>query len=130
MTNEIKTPKGSIVQVKTKTGKFEAKLEWNPGFGPKMTGKVNRVQMFVDSEVLRLSTPYAPYQTTMLRKSGILGTEIGSGLVCWNAPYAKMQYYDTAKTRGYDSQAGSHWFDRMKAEHGPAIIAAAKRMMG
>lgn len=66
----------------------------------------------------------------MLQKSGILGTEIGSGEVAWIAPYAKKQYYETADTRSYDAQRGGHWFIRMKADHGKEIIVGAKERMG
>ena len=40
-----------------------------------------KVQKIVDSEVLRRSTPYVPFKTGNLIKSGIRGTKIGSGEV-------------------------------------------------
>lgn len=123
---EITTPKGSIVV--TKSGK--AKLTWNPDFSDKWNDQYSRAQIFVDTQVLRLSDPYVPMQTGMLKQSGTLGTEIGSGEVLWIAPYAQKQYYDTADYRDYDPQRGGHWFERMKADHGPAIIAGAKRRAG
>lgn len=123
---EITTPKGSIVV--TKSGK--SKLTWNPDFSDKWNDQYSRAQIFVDTQVLRLSDPYVPMQTGMLKQSGTLGTEIGSGEVLWIAPYAQKQYYDTADYRDYDPQRGGHWFERMKADHGPAIIAGAKRRAG
>lgn len=123
---EITTPKGSIIV--TKNGK--AKLTWNADFSDKWNGQYSRAQIFVDTQVLRLSDPYIPMQTDMLKQSGTLGTEIGSGEVSWIAPYAQKQYYDTADSRDYDPQRGGHWFERMKADHGPAIIAGAKRRAG
>ena len=123
---EIATPKGSIIV--TKSGK--AKLTWNPGFSDKWNDQYSRAQIFVDTQVLRLSDPYVPMQTGMLKQSGTLGTEIGSGEVLWIAPYAQKQYYDTADYRDYDPQRGGHWFERMKADHGTAIIAGAKRRAG
>jgi hypothetical protein len=57
-------------------------------------------------------------QSGILKKSGTLGTEIGSGEVDWIAPYARKQYYDTPETRVYDPMRGSLWFERMKADHG------------
>lgn len=48
-----------------------------------------RVQKALDSEVLRRSDPYVPMRTGALKKSGIIGTKIGSGLVQYVAPYAK-----------------------------------------
>lgn len=123
---EITTPKGSIIS--TKSGK--AQLTWNSGFSDKWNAQYSRAQIFVDTQVLRLSDPYIPFQTGMLKQSGTLGTEIGSGEVLWIALYAQKQYYDTADYRDYDPQRGGHWFERMKADNGPAIIAGAKRRAG
>ncbi len=125
-TDKIETPKGVIV--KGKNG--FAQLKWNNGFSDKWNGNYSKAQEFVDSEVLRLSNKMVPMQTTMLIKSGILGTEIGKGEVCWIAPYAKKQYYDTSDSRSYDPERGGHWFVRMKAKHGKAIIAGAKKRAG
>ncbi|MBQ7957215.1 MAG: hypothetical protein IJ279_04175 [Clostridia bacterium] len=124
--DKIETPRGAII--KDKNG--FAQLEWNPGFSDKWNKSYSRAQEFVDSEVLRLCSKKVPLQTSMLQKSGILGTEIGKGEVCWIAPYAKKQYYDTADSRSYDPERGGHWFERMKAEHGKAIIAKAKKIAG
>lgn len=127
---KITTPKGAVVQTQTQNGTVKAQLQWNPGFSAKWNGRASSAQKYVDSEVLRLSSRYIPLRTSMLQKSGILGTEIGSGEVAWIAPYAKKQYYETADTRSYDAQRGGHWFIRMKADHGKEIIAGAKARMG
>lgn len=117
------------MQTRTANGSIKAELQWNPGFSAKWNGRATSAQKYVDSEVLRLSSRYVPLRTSMLQKSGILGTEIGSGEVAWIAPYAQKQYYDTADTRDYDPKRGGHWFDRMKADHGAEIIAGANRRM-
>lgn len=126
MSAEIKTPRGTIIQ----TGNTSCRLTWNPGFGPQATSRYSRAQRFLDSEVLRLSSAYVPLKTSMLQKSGVLGTVVGSGTVQWVAPYAKPQYYNTADTRSYDPKRGGHWFERMKADHGKALMAKAKEMAG
>lgn len=127
---KITTPKGAVVQTQTKNGKVKTQLQWNPGFSAKWNGRASSAQEYVDSEVLRLCSRYVSLRSSMLQKSGILGTEIGSGEVAWIAPYAKKQYYETADTRSYDALRGGHWFIRMKADHGKEIIAGAKERMG
>lgn len=127
---KITTPKGAVVQTQTQNGTVKAQLQWNTGFSAKWNGRASSAQKYVDSEVLRLSSRYISLRTSMLQKSGILGTEIGSGEVAWIAPYAKKQYYETADTRSYDAQRGGHWFIRMKADHGKEIIVGAKERMG
>lgn len=139
----IQTPRGSVVQYKTKNGQVKARIEWNPNFGSKRTERFSKAQKFIDSEVLRLSDPYIPMQSGALRKSGQLATVIGSGVVVWNAPYARYQYYGklmvgrAPKTlTSIDLQyhgggkRGSMWFERMKIDHKKDIIQGAAKIAG
>lgn len=125
-TAKITTPKGVVIRKKG----CKAELTWNPGFSDKWDGQFSEAQKYMDNTVLRLSSKYIPLRTSMLQKSGVLGTEIGKGEVCWIAPYARKQYYDTADSRSYDPKRGGHWFERMKADRGSEIIAGAKRRAG
>jgi len=128
---KIETPRGTII----KTINGNAKLEWNPTFQPKWEGRYSKAQMFVDSEVLRLSEPYLPFQSGMLRTSGILGTVIGSGEVVWNSPYARYLYYGKVMvgkapkkvtnkdlTYYFAPMRGAFWFERMKKDKGQSIL--------
>jgi hypothetical protein len=122
----IETPRGFIHQ--WPGGK--AVLIWNTRF-KRWQKQYSQAQRFVDSEVLRLSEPYIPLLTGMLIKSGILGTEIGSGLVQWIAPYARPQYY-SSRAVGSETGArrGPFWFQRMKELSGRRILAGARRIAG
>lgn len=123
----IETPRGKIIV--TKSGKAE--LTWNTNFQPKWQRRYTRAQQYVDSEVLRLSEPYTPLQTGMLVKSGDLGTEIGSGLVQWIAPYARINYYRPRKPGSETGPLrGPEWFERMKAQYGRRIISSGRRIAG
>lgn len=93
-----------------------------------------KVQKVIDSEVLRRSDPYVPMDTGFLKKSGILGTKIGSGEVVYNAIYANKNYYKNAG-KGKQGTAkgglrGKFWFERMKADHLPDILKTAKEAAG
>jgi len=137
---KIETSRGTIIHNKSGT---KAKLEWNPDFVDKWQGRYDRAQMFVDSEVLRLSDPYIPMQTGMLKKSGILGTVIGSGEVVWNAPHARYHYYGKLmvgrapkiltnidlKYHGAPMR-GAFWFERMKADKKSQILDGARKLAG
>lgn len=127
---KIETPKGAVFTTTGKNGKTVAKLEWNKNFSAQRSNQFSRTQKFVDSEVLRLSSPYVPFQTGMLDKSGILGTDIGSGEVNYTAPYAATQYYNTSISRFYDPQRGARWFQRMKIDHKDEILQGAKKISG
>lgn len=123
---KIVTPRGMIYP--TKSGK--AKLEWNTTF-QRWPRNFSAAQSFVDSEVLRLSEPYIPLLTSMLIKSGILGTYIGSGLVEWIAPYAKAQYFSRRKPGSQTGPLrGPLWFERMKPVNRNRIVAGARRIAG
>jgi len=130
----VPTPRGQVfthkIQSGKNKGKIVARIEWNKDFGTKWTGQFTRAQKFLDSEVLRDSTPLVPFRTGALARSGQLGTVIGSGLVRWVAPYARSQYYNTAETRSYDAQRGGKWFERAKASHKPAWVAGVKKIAG
>lgn len=123
---EIKTPRGEIIV--TKAG--NTRLVWSSSFKNKWPGQYSRAQQYVDSEVLRLSTPLMPIRTATMIKSGQLGTVPGTGLVRWIVPYARNQYYNTATSRPYDPQRGAYWFERMKSVHSTQIVNGAKRMAG
>lgn len=122
----IRTPRGEVIVVDG----TRAELRWFPGMANRWNDRYSAAQQMLDSEILRRTTPYVPLRTSMLIKSGILGTVVGSGEVAWIAPYARKQYYDTAGTRTYDAKRGGHWFARMMAAEGPALIASVRRQFG
>jgi hypothetical protein len=123
----IETPRGKIIIGKN----FKAELKFNTNFKPKWMKRYSDAQKFVDSEVLRVCEPYIPLRTSMLIKSGILGTEIGSGMVQWIAPYAKAQYYSPRKAGSETGPLrGPFWFKRSMVENKPRIIAGARRIAG
>lgn len=93
--------------------------------------KGGRVQKIVDSEVLRYCDSLTPYKDGDLKKSGIIGTKKGSGIVRYTAKYAKRQYYENAGfgTQGVNrgGQRGRLWFKRMKEMYKQAILDKAKK---
>ena len=126
--NPIETPRGKVL-LNNKT--MKAELVWNTGFGSQWEGRYQNAQKYVDSEVLRLSEKYIPLQTGMLIKSGILGTDIGSGEVSWIAPYARAQYYMKRKPGSETGWLrGPQWFERAKEVYGKDIIKWARRFAG
>jgi hypothetical protein len=124
---KIETPQGSIVI--GENGK--AQLTFSTSFVPKWQGHYTDAQKFVDSEVLRLSEPYVPLLTGMLIQSGILGSDIGSGMVQWIAPYSRAQYYGSRAPGSLTGPLrGPQWFERMKAVSKETIIKGAKQIAG
>lgn len=84
-------------------------------------GKGGEIQKYIDSEVLRRCEPYVPRDTGELIRSGVRNTEVGSGKVVYNTPYARRWYYEPAKFQGAPKR-GNYWFDRMCNEGGREAI--------
>lgn len=88
------------------------------------------VQRTIDSEVLRLCDPYVPKDTGDLIRSGIIFTQLGSGKVVYQTPYARRWYYRPANFQGAPKR-GNYWFERMKKEGGRnKILKAAAAVSG
>ena len=66
--------------------------------------KGGRVQKYIDSEVLRCCDSYVPMLTGKLKQSGITSTVVGSGMVHYNTPYARKNYYDNM-VRAYETRS-------------------------
>lgn len=126
---------------------LKEKLGVNPG---------GYVQQVVDAAVIRECFPYVPFDEGILAGSANTATDIGSGEVIYDTPYARYLYYgevygpNIPKTEngivtGYWSppekfptgekleysteknpQAGSHWFDRAMADHKDEILKEAQ----
>lgn len=94
------------------------------------------VQKFIDSEVLSLNEPFIPFDLGTLFKSGKVHTQIGSGKVIYNTPYARRWYYMPAKFDGGQGRGtattgrGNYWFERMKAQYKDQILEGAKKIAG
>lgn len=109
-------------------------ITFDPNFKKKSESNFQSAQKFVDREVLRRTDPYMPYRNGIMKGSGKLGTVIGSGVVEYTAPYARLQNYTNAG-KGIDGLNASHGakglrgafpFDRMKADHLEEIQKGAK----
>lgn len=128
----------------------EILLDWNRRFGRKNTEYFDRVQKFIDSECIRLMAQYTPMQNGLLQKSVTFGTRVGSGVIFYNSPYARYQYYgklmvssvtgsawarsgETKVLTGKDliyskrqhSNAQKRWFETMKTNHKRQILRGA-----
>lgn len=117
-------------------------------------GEGGEIQKFVDSECLRVMSPYTPMVSGMLEKSATSGTVIGSGAIEYNSPYDRFQYYgkvmiyeptgstwapqngkkivtdrDLVHNKSRHPQAGPYWFDRAMADHKDEIRDGAQKIV-
>lgn len=87
--------------------------------------KINKAQKYIDSEILRRSDPLVPFRTGSLKRSGITGTKIGTGVIEYTAPYAKKQYFKGRAT----GQRGRYWVRRMWTSEKPDILGNAQKII-
>lgn len=129
---EIKTPRGEVI---VNTNTMKAEIVWNSKFGTEMSrsyGYGSPLQMYIDSDYLRDVEPYWPLLTGALIQSGILGTVIGSGLIRYVAPYARIQFY-SGRSPG-ESQTGAlrgrEPHERWKSDNLTSFMASVQRFKG
>lgn len=119
-------------------------------------GEGGFVQMAVDAAVIRECFPYLPFDEGILAGSANTATEIGSGEVVYDTPYARYLHggeiygpnipivengeivgfwsppekYPTGRELQYNTDkhpmAGSHWFDRAMADHKDDVLKEAQ----
>ena len=97
---------------------FKATVNFNEATAKtRFNKKIKRAQMKLDVQVTNDSNYFVPNKTSMLQKSAIENTVIGSGLVLWHTPYASRQYYgegfDHSKQK--NPNACAKWFEAAKA---------------
>lgn len=75
------------------SARLEANLDPNDLLAAYGLEKGGRVQRFIDQKVIDSCTPYVPASPDRtLEFSAQVSTDIGSGMVVWNTPYAHYQY--------------------------------------
>ena len=92
-----------------------------------------RVQQMIDSEVIRLMSPYTPRDTRALINSATRLTQIGSGIVKQggpSAPYARRWYYNKENAHFVGGKT-DHWFEKAMRNGGAeTILKKAQQMIG
>lgn len=87
--------------------------------------KIHKAQKYIDSEIVRRSDPLVPFDTGMLKKSGITGTKIGTGVIAYNSPYAKKQYFKGRAT----GLRGRKWVRRMWTSDKADILENSQKII-
>lgn len=78
--------------------------------------KINGTQGKLDSVVMQDSNYFCPLKTSVLQKSVIINSTLGSGLLTWKTPYARAQYYGNYDhSKQHNPSACQKWFEAAKA---------------
>lgn len=88
------------------------------------------VQMWIDNEFIKHCEPYVPRNQGVLAGSAWLSTEIGSGQIVYDTPYAEKMYRNPELNFNEAPMRGAFWAERMWADRGEEITAGAAKLAG
>lgn len=97
----------------------QMQLSWRPDFGAEKTAALQKAQYAMAQEAARLIDSYVPLDTGTLKNSVNQASKYDEGLLVYNTPYARKQYYLHAEgtdLRGETGLRGSYWGQRAIAD--------------
>ncbi|MDC7224199.1 MAG: minor capsid protein [Spirochaetales bacterium] len=94
----------------------------------RVKGILGKVQFELDSQILKDSNLYCPQAEGFLQDSAINSSDLGSGELVWNAPYAKNQYYNLPnKSKDKNPRASMKWFEVAKSKNRKKWLSLAQK---
>lgn len=109
---------------------IQMQLSWRPDFGSEKTAALQKAQYAFSQEAARLTDPFVPFDTGTLKNSVNQASKFDEGLLVYNIPYARKQYYLHAQgsdLRGDTGLRGSYWGQRALADMGEHLALYATR---
>ena len=116
---KVEFPQGKIYV--SQNGNGRAYIEYNKSYVNKFNNDLNKIQVFLDNKVIMFLQEYVSYKTGTQEKSIRLTSDVGSGLVHINVPYAEYQAY-SKKIKKRVGKRGTYPFERMKADKKDTIL--------
>lgn len=122
---------------KYRTDGVQMELQWRPDFGAEKTAALQKAQYALAQEAAKLIDSYVPFDTGTLKNSVNQASDFKNGLLVYNTPYARRQYYlheQGAGLHGDNRLRGSYWGQRAIADHKDELEKfahdAAKQYLG
>lgn len=117
----IAQPKDQVVftQKLNKKGNYvdcNVRLKFKSTFSDDKSELMQKAQILLDSETMRVLEPYMPLYSGMLIKSMIKSSTAGNGEIHVNTPYAAKVNYVSGVMGRNGTLRGRLFFDRMKAD--------------
>lgn len=108
----------------------QMQLSWRPDFGAEKTAALQKAQYALAQEAAKLIDSYVPFDTGSLKNSVNQASKYDEGLLVYNTPYARKQYYLHAEgtdLRGETGLRGSYWGQRAIADIGEHLALYGAR---
>ncbi len=95
---------------------IKVRVNINPNGLLANNNRFEAAQKWLDNEVIKDCNPYVPYRTGNLATSVIRHTVIGSGMIVYKTPYAKVVYNSDGWhfSVNVHELATDHWLDVVK----------------
>ena len=110
--------------------RFNVRIDTNRIQGNVQQG-LRRAQFALDTQIIKDSNFYAPEDSTTLQKSALTSSDVGSGKIAWNTPYARKLYYNPEYNFSTDKNPNAQglWFEAAKAVKKKAWEKLAQRAL-
>ena len=105
-------------------------LDWRTNFGAEKTAALQKAQFALSQEAARLIDSYVPLDTGTLKNSVNQASKFDEGLLVYNTPYARRQYYlheQGTCLHGETGLLGSYWGQRALADIGEHLALYGAR---
>jgi len=80
--------------------------------------RIDVAQALLDQRVMADSNLFAPEDVGTLQDSVITGSTPGTGVLVWDVPYARKQYYEAPnKSKDKNPRAQMKWFEVAKSQY-------------
>lgn len=116
---------------------FDMKIQFRPGFQADMDAGIAKTQYAFSQKVAATVDRYVPFATGTLKNSVNQASDFKNGLLVYNTPYARKQYYLHEQGKGLHGDnglRGSYWGQRAIADHKDELEKfahdAAKQFLG
>lgn len=105
-------------------------LDWRANFGAEKTAALQKAQYVLAQEAAKRIDSYVPFDTGTLKNSVNLASKYDEGLLVYNTPYARRQYYLHEQGTCLHSETGlrgSYWGQRALADIGEHLALYGAR---
>ena len=109
---------------------FDFKITFRPGFQADMDARFARLQFAFSQKVVDVVDKYVPLETGALKNSVNQASDFKEGLLVYNTPYARRQYYlheQGTCLHGETGLRGSYWGQRALADIGEHLALYGAR---
>ena len=84
----------------------------------------------IASEVRSDCNRYVRVDQSTMKQSSYTASDLRSGKIVWNTPYAKRMYYTGTPSTNVNANASLRWCEKAKEQHAQTWLETAQKMAG